>query len=44
MHVKLGDVVARGQPICTLHAETPGELQYALEYAASTEDIVEVEP
>jgi thymidine phosphorylase len=44
MHVRLGEVVAAGQPLCTVHAETPGELDYAIEYAASTEDIVRVEP
>ena len=43
MHVKLGDVVGPGQPICTLHADTPGELNYALDYAASTEGIVSIE-
>jgi thymidine phosphorylase len=44
MHVRLGEVVAAGQPLCTVHAETPGELDYAIEYAASTEDIVRIEP
>jgi thymidine phosphorylase len=44
MHVRLGDVVATGQPVCTVHAETPGELDYAIEYAASTEDIVRIDP
>jgi thymidine phosphorylase len=44
MHVRLGDPVEVGQPVCTLHAVTPGELNYALDYAASTEDIVEIEP
>jgi len=44
MHVRLGDPIEVGQPVCTLHAVTPGELNYALDYAASTEDIVEIEP
>ncbi|HEX2724635.1 MAG TPA: thymidine phosphorylase family protein [Beijerinckiaceae bacterium] len=43
MHVKLGDTVEAGQPVCTLHADTPGELNYALDYAASTEDIVGID-
>ncbi len=44
MHVRLGDIVAAGQPVCTLHAETSGELDYALDYAAATNDIVSIEP
>jgi thymidine phosphorylase len=44
MHVRLGDDVAAGQPVCTVHAETLGELEYAVEYAASAEDIVRIEP
>jgi thymidine phosphorylase len=39
LHVKLGDVVIAGQPLCTLHAEAPGELAYALNYAAVNDDI-----
>lgn len=30
--VRVGDQVVRGQPLFTLHAETPGEIAYALEY------------
>ncbi len=33
---RVGDLVARGQPLFTVHAQSPGELAYALEYAAST--------
>jgi thymidine phosphorylase len=32
LHVKLGSKVARGEPLFTLHAEAPGELEYALQY------------
>ena len=32
----------RGQPLCTVHAESPGELAYALDYAAATRDIIVV--
>lgn len=38
--VRLGDPVARGQPLFTLHAQSPGELAYALEYVARHPDIV----
>lgn len=33
MHVRLGDVVTAGEPLLTVHAESRGELDYALEYA-----------
>ena len=33
MQVRVGDEVAKGQPLCEIHAETPGELAYALAYA-----------
>ena len=42
LHVRLGDPVQAGEPLVTLHANTVGELQYALDYAASTSDIIEV--
>lgn len=32
VHVKLGQRVEPGQPLYTLHAQTPGELAYALSY------------
>lgn len=34
MHVRLGDLIAIGQPLATIHSESPGEQQYALDYAA----------
>ena len=37
-----GEFVERGQPLFTLHAATPGELAYALEYAASQAETVHV--
>ena len=40
MHVRLGDVVHAGEPLWTVHAETRGELNYALDYAAANDDIV----
>jgi thymidine phosphorylase len=42
MHVQPGDVVARGQPLFTVHAASPGALAYALEYAAAPAEAVHV--
>lgn len=42
VHVRLGAIVSRGQPIVTLHAQSPGELRYALSYVQANLDIVEV--
>lgn len=43
LQVRLGEDVARGQPLFFLHAQTPGELAYALDYARLAGDIVRVE-
>ena len=40
MHVRLGDVVQAGEPLCTVHADTRGEVEYAFDYAAANDDIV----
>jgi thymidine phosphorylase len=40
LRVRLGDKVDAGQPLFTLHAESPGELAYAQEYLAAHPDIV----
>ncbi|MCP6757153.1 thymidine phosphorylase, partial [Klebsiella pneumoniae] len=32
LHVRLNERVETGQPLFTLHAETPGELAYALAF------------
>lgn len=42
LHVRLGDKVMRGDTLCTVHAETPGELAYALTYAGANPDIFRV--
>jgi len=42
LHVRLGDAVARGQPLFTLHAEAPGELRYALDYFESQSGIIDI--
>ncbi len=44
LHVKAGNVVAAGQPLCTVHAEAPGELAYALQYAASQPSLFRIGP
>lgn len=43
MDVRLGDEINRGQPLLHIHAETTGELAYALNYAARSTDIIEIE-
>ena len=42
LHVRLGDEVARHQPLLTVHADSPGELAYALEYWGGETDIIKV--
>ncbi|WP_421937413.1 thymidine phosphorylase family protein [Phenylobacterium sp.] len=43
LHVRLGDEVGQGQALMTVHAEAPGELAYALEFAGANPDIVLLE-
>jgi thymidine phosphorylase len=42
LHVKLGARVGAGEPLCTVHAEAPGELVYALNYAAANSGLITV--
>ncbi len=42
LHVRLGDSIAPNQPLCTVHAEAPGELAYALDYASANPDIFRI--
>ena len=42
LHVRLGSPVSRGQPVYTIHAESPGALDYAMSYVDSNPDIVGV--
>ena len=42
LHVRLGDRIERGQPLFTLHTQSPGELAYALAYARQNPDIVRI--
>jgi thymidine phosphorylase len=39
LHVPVGEHVSRGQPLCTVHADAPGVLAYAFDYAEATRDI-----
>lgn len=43
LHTPLGTRVAQGQPLFTVHAESPGELAYALDYVAAQPGIVQLE-
>jgi len=42
LHVHLDTRVEAGEPLYTVHAETPGELDYSLAYVATNGDIVEI--
>ncbi len=42
MHVRTGDLVTGGQPLCTVHADSPGELAYAFDYAETNPDIIAI--
>ncbi len=42
LHVRIGDIVSAGQPLCTVHAAAPGELTYALAYAVANPEIIAV--
>jgi thymidine phosphorylase len=43
LHARPGTRLAHGEPLCTLYAESPGELAYALAYAADNPDIFTTE-
>jgi thymidine phosphorylase len=40
--VRLGDAVVAGAPILRVHADSPGELQYAMHYLDSQTDIIRI--
>jgi thymidine phosphorylase len=42
MHVKQDALLVKGQPLYTIHAESPGELEYALDYIKGQKDIISV--
>lgn len=43
LHVPAGRAIEPGEPLFTVHAETQGELAYALQYVAANPDVVTVE-
>ncbi|HEX2654332.1 MAG TPA: thymidine phosphorylase family protein [Xanthobacteraceae bacterium] len=43
LHVTVGDLVDAGQPLCTVHANAPGELAYAFDYAAANRDLISID-
>jgi len=42
VHARIGDLVERGEPVFSLHAEAPGELDYALAYVESVPPIFNI--
>lgn len=42
-HARIGKQVDKGEPLYTLHAETPGELDYALAYVGEHDGIITLE-
>jgi thymidine phosphorylase len=43
LHARLGETVTAGEPLVTVHAESAGELSYAMEYAMTNADMLGVE-
>jgi len=43
LHARLGASIERGQPLLTIHAETPGELDYARGYLTLNPQVISVE-
>ena len=43
MNVRLGDEIEKGELLYILHAETNGELNYALEYYENHDDIITIQ-
>jgi thymidine phosphorylase len=44
LHAHVGALVARGAPLFTVHAETPGELAYAVDYLHRQPSVITVVP
>lgn len=42
LHIRLGSEVEAGEPLFTIHAQTPGELDYALDYVNGRHDIIAI--
>lgn len=43
LHVKLHTIVEKGQPLFTIHAQSPGELNYALSYLHESNEMIRLE-
>jgi len=43
LHTKIGAAIVRGEPLLTIHAETPGELDYARAYLAENSQMINLE-
>ncbi|MFW1677915.1 thymidine phosphorylase family protein [Pontibacter sp. JAM-7] len=43
LHCKVGDRLSKHQPLLTLHAESPGELNYAVEFLEDHPEMIELE-
>lgn len=43
LHVRLGDTLEPDSPLITVHAQSPGELQYSLSYAGENLDLFRIE-
>jgi thymidine phosphorylase len=42
LHIQIGDLVVAGEPLCTVHSDSPGELAYAFEFAEANADIITI--
>jgi thymidine phosphorylase len=38
LHIRIGDAVTKGEPLYTIHADSEGEREYALDYLAAEEE------
>jgi thymidine phosphorylase len=43
LHSRLGAAIQRDEPLITIHAETPGELDYARGYLAGNPQVIDLE-
>ena len=43
LHAHVNEIIVAGQPLCTVHAEAPGELDYAMSYASAAGEIFRIE-
>jgi thymidine phosphorylase len=43
IHVKVGSAVTKGEPLVTVHAESPGEMEYALAFARANAQAIEID-